>query len=209
MNNRVWLSVWLIPAVCLVMGCSTYRAHYDIGLTSVDRPAEIQEKYGSHDVTQIEETGPDISLFEDGLVKIVWTPTAYDAAFELTNKTDQPIKILWDNAMFIDETGTHHRAVHADVDRSEADEFQEPALVEPNGKYKDAIFPAGSYVYRSGNWHKKPIFPTLSISRQADSMEQEASEYIGKSFQVILPLEVDNTANEYIFTFKVSNVEVN
>lgn len=208
MKTRVSLSGWLVPVVCLVIGCSTYRAHYDIGLTTVDRPAAIMEKYGSHDVTKIEENGPDISSFEDGLVKIVWTPTAYDAAFVLTNKTNQPIRILWDNVVFIDEEGTSHRVVHAGVNHSEADDFQDPVLIKANGKYKDAIFPAGNFVYRSGNWHKDPLFPTLSVSRQANSMEQEASEFIGKSFQIILPLEVDNAANEYVFTFKVSNVEV-
>jgi hypothetical protein len=206
---RVSLRGWLIPAVCLVIGCSTYRADYDIGLTSVDRPAEIQKKYGSYDVTKVKEVGSDISSFEDGLVRIVWTPSAYDAVFILTNKTNQPIKILWDNAVFVDEDGTNHRVVHGDVNHTEASEFQKPALIEPNGTYKDAIFPAGSFVYRSGNWHKKPLFPTISVSRQANSMEEEASEYVGKSFQIILPLEVDNAAHEYIFTFKVSNVEVN
>jgi hypothetical protein len=209
MNHRGCLIIFLVLAAGILWGCSTYRAQYDIGLTVVDRPTVIQEKFGDYDVTLTEETGPDISSFEDGLVKIIWTPTAYDVAFELTNKTDRSIRILWDQAEFIDLEGTSHRVVHADLDQAEADEFQEPAQVEPASTYRDAMFPAGSYVYRSGNWHKKPLLPSMSVSRQASGIEEQASEFVGKSFQIKLPLEVDDTASRYVFTFKVSDVEVN
>ena len=48
-----WAVLWV--AVSMLGACSTYRAHYDIGLMSVERSAQAVEKYGAQDITTFED----------------------------------------------------------------------------------------------------------------------------------------------------------
>ncbi len=200
--------VILWAAVSMLLGCSTYRAHYDIGLMSVERPAQAVEKYGAQDITTFEEKGSDRSFYEDGLVRIVWIPTASEVSFELTNKTEQPLKIIWEEAAFIDDSGESHRVVHSGVDYESVKDPQPSTVINEKGSYADAVFPAGYYHYIGGTLHKDPLYPNVSVSRKGDKLEEKGQSFIGKTFHVLLPLEIDGVVNKYVFSFTVVDVEV-
>ena len=89
-------------------GC-LYQAHYDIGLQEVERPAQAKEKYGEQKITQIEEEGVAKYSFDDQMINIVIYPTHSGIYFTLKNKTSYSIKIIWDEAAFVDENGSSHR----------------------------------------------------------------------------------------------------
>jgi hypothetical protein len=198
----------LLLVAGLVAGCSGYRAQYDIGLITASRPDGAEQLFGKYDIHKVKEDGPDQSFFEDGFVKIVWTPTALEVALELTNKTSNPIKIIWDDAKFIDSEGNQQRAIHSKVKLSEVDKPQEPSIVEQSGSLSDTVIPADNIIYRDARWQKKPMFPNFAVSRKAEHFDDDVQAFVGKSFKVILPLETDGTVHEYSFTFKISDVEV-
>jgi hypothetical protein len=203
--DRIFL---VLAAAVLIAGCSGYRASYDIGLVKAVRPGEAEAQFGTHDIKKVQEDGPDQSFFEDGLVKIVWIPTAEEIAFELTNQTSQSITIRWEDAKFIDDSGSSHRIIRSTVDYAKADEPQEATVVEGDGSLQEAIFPADNLFYSDLRWQRKPIFQTFAMSRKAEHFEEDVQENIGKSFDISLPLEVGGKVHEYIFSFKVANVIV-
>lgn len=208
MRIRADLLLALLLVAGFIAGCSGYTAQYDIGLTKADRPEGAQQLFGNHDILKVEEDGHDLSYFEDGLVKIVWTPTASEVALDLTNKTSNTIKIAWDDAKLIDGQGNQQRVIHSGVKFSEVDKPQEPSLIEPNGSLSDVVFSADNIYYSDARWQKKPMFPTFAVSRNAENFDEDVQANVGKSFKLILPLETDGSVHEYSFTFKISNVEV-
>ncbi len=198
----------LLMAATVIAGCSAYRANYDIGLVKAVRPESAEAQYGKHDIIKVEENGPDQSFFEDGLVKIVWTPTASEVAFELTNRTSRPIKINWEDAKFVDKAGSARRIIHSTVDYAKAGEVQEATVVEGNASLADALFPVDNVFYSDMRWQRKPMFQTFAMSRKAEHFEDDVQKHVGEKFDVTLPLEIGGTVHVYSFTFEVTNVEV-
>jgi hypothetical protein len=208
MRIRIGHMLTMLVVIALFMGCSGYRAQYDIGLIKADRPQGAMQQYGEQDILKVEEDGPDQSYFEDGFVKIMWIPTAEEIALELTNKTAQPIKILWDDAKIIDDKGDQHRIIRSGIEYSKADQALIPSMVEANGTIKEKVFPADNLFYSDARWQRKPMFPNFAVSRKAEHFDENVQEYVGKSFKILLPLETSGTVHEYSFTFAVSSVEV-
>jgi len=40
-------------------------------------------------------------------------------------------------------------------------------------------------------------------------MEKAKSSYVGKTVKVLLPIRIENTNNEYLFSFKIENFKYN
>lgn len=196
--------------VVLLTGCSPFTAYYDIALKRVERPAQAQERYGEQEVTIVAEEGVNKYFFEDEFIKIAWIPTADQLSFVLTNKTNHSIKIIWDEAAFVDENGISHRVIHSGVKYIDRNSTQPPSVVVRNGTVTDLVIPTDNIYYVSGKyggWHVAPLFPKSAVS--AEELRAKAGKYIGKTIQVLLPLQIEEVVNEYIFTFEVKNVEVN
>jgi len=195
--------------MAFLTGCTTYRAYYDIGLTEVERPAQAKQRYGEQKVTQIEEEGVNKYLFEDEMVKIVWIPTSSQVSFILTNKTNHSIKIVWDEAAFVDEKGISHRVMHSGVKYIDRNNPQPPSVVVRNGTITDLVIPTDNVYYVSGKyggWREAPLFPASSVT--AEELRSKAQKYVGKTIQVLLPIQIEDVVNEYIFTFEVKSVNV-
>jgi len=195
--------------MAFLAGCAAFRASYDIRLTEVERPAQAKQRYGEQKITQIEEEGVNKYYFEDEMVKIVWIPTSSHVSFILTNKTNHSIKIVWDEAAFVDENGVSHRVMHSGVKYIDRNNPQPPSVVVRNGTITDLVIPTDNIHYVSGQygyWKKVPLFPVSSVN--AEKLRSRSQIYIGKTIQVLLPLQIEDVVNEYIFTFEINCVTI-
>jgi hypothetical protein len=204
---------WFLPLLFLITGCATYRPVYDISLQSVERPADAKERYGEQVITTMQEKDTLKYSFEDEMVKIIWLPTASSVNFILENKTNHSIKITWDEAAFVDAEGQSHRVIHSGVKYADVSNPQPPSVIIRNSIITDSIIPADNVYYSaSGGWNEKPIFPIKNITGYnpdaVQSLEQATKSYVGKTYEVLLPLQIENTVNEYLFTFQVNDVKV-
>lgn len=176
-----------------------YDVVYDISLQAVERPVDAKTRYGEQIITQVQEEGVLKYCFEDEMVKILWLPTASSVNFLLANKTNHSIKIIWDEAVFIDEEGQNHRIIHSGVKYADRNNPQPPGIVARNTSIVDSVFPVDV----------KPIFPTQYITpEKVQFIEKKVITYIGKGYQVLLPLQIEDVINEYIFSFQVNDVKV-
>jgi len=192
-------------------------ASYDISLISVERPVKAKEKYGEPTIGEMREDKISKYYFEDGMVRIEWRPTPLDIAFLLNNKLDDSVNIIWDEAKFFDEEGYAHGVIHSGISYDERYHSRPPAAVTRKGSLKDFIYPA-DYVQKAENyssrsrtraneWEKRTILPD-QMRAAADELKAKAEPLVGKTLQVLLPLQVENVRYNYLFTFKINKVSI-
>jgi len=192
--------------------CAAHQVHYDIdydiGLTQVEHSADTEKRYGKQKIIKIEEKDIYKCYFEDNIIKIVWAPSAYEFAFILTNKSKHSIKIIWDEAAFVDENGVAHRVMHTGVRYIDRDNPKPPTTVPSGSTIIDYILPT-DYVYWDHwdeRWQSQPLLPVSDVNKE--ELFSRASKYIGKVYKVLLPLATEGITNEYVFTFKVLDVKI-
>ena len=200
----------------LVSGCMTSsykyieepRGFYTLELEEVVRPENVIEQFGNPTIINSKEKKKDNIFFEnsyeDNLIKIVWTVTNVQFNFILENKSEHTVKIIWDDAVYIDITGTSQKVMHSGVKYTDRNNSQIPTVVIKNVKIEDLVSPTNNVYYRSGKyggWTTSALF-----LRQASTKEiliKLTGMYFGKTVKVVLPLQVQDVVYNYSFIFKV------
>jgi hypothetical protein len=204
------LSIIVFLFVAVPLGCATMpTVRYDIGLAAVKRPENAKGRYGEQKIATLQEEDSTKYSFEDDLIRIVWMATPQQFVFDLTNKTNHSIKIIWDKSVYVDENGNSKRVMHSGVEYTDRNNPQPTTTVVRGATVSDLIFPAENVDWVGGpygGWQIKPLFPTSSMSGTPEDLLAKAKKYVGKSFQVLLPLEIEQAVKEYIFVFKVNDV---
>ena len=207
-KSVIFISVATILAFTGCVGMLK-TANYDIGMEEVERPSNSNERYADAEI--IKQDSADISkyVYADSLISITWIPTASKFGFQLENKSEFSMKIIWDEAVFVNSNGESMRVMHSGVKYIDRNSPQPPTVIVRGGKVSDIIIPTDNVYYVSGQyggWREKGIFEPYSEF----SIEKlkPAKNHIGKKVQVLLPLDIKGTVNEYIFTFKVNDVEL-
>lgn len=192
-----------------LFGCAMLRLHqlsYSISLVQVERPSEAKERYGEQKIFKTEEEGYNYA-FEDDMIKILWLPTSSKMGFLLNNKTDHTIKIMWDEGAYVDENGRSHRIMHSGIKYSEREQAQPPSVIVRKGSLSDVIIPTDYVVFEYSKWEEKPILLDNQMGGDFKKLLENSKKYIGKTIQVLLPIQIEDTTNDYIFTFKVNDVK--
>lgn len=211
----------LLCALLVLAGCSTVR--YNIALQNVESPMiknvapvikeniEKKERIDSHGEKHLDSTYT--YAYSDDNINIVFTPTNYDIGFDIQNKTDDSIKIIWDDAAFVDTTGNSHKVMHKGVKYIDRNASWPPSIVVKQQRLSDVIVPTDYIEWTGQDWKGTSYLPTVA-PKSADgftkdpTIEDLARQYIGKKVQVLLPLQINNQLNNYIFTFEVKNFEI-
>lgn len=225
--------IFAIPLFFLV-GCSpAYKstksesttvcgADYTFSFAKVDRPEKASQRYGVQRIETMTLGKSTWFVFEDGLVRIRWIVSGSQISFSVLNKTDHSIKIPWDEAAYIDENGSSHRVMHSGAKYTKRQQPQAPSLIGRKASIEDFVFPT-DYVYwkegrqdSSGEWREHSLLPWIEFVHQSGYLTSDFSSFeafdvaakskVGKSIQVLLPFQIDDVMNEYIFSFKVESV---
>jgi hypothetical protein len=189
------------------------NASYDISLISVEKCIRTKKTCEEQSVEAVREEGMSKFYFEDEMVRIKWFPKPDDIVFVANNKMDRPERIVWDEARLMDEKGVSHRLIHSGIGYEERNDPQQAMVIAARGNIEDFVHPA-DYFQREkwsskqqGYWRRAPFMPT-QIKGTAEELRTKAEPFVGKTFQVILALQVDDVQNDYVCTFKINNVDV-
>ena len=221
----------LLPAICLLLipGCTPPAGHlffadYDFSLVKVERLERGLRLLGPQDMDTLSTNTQYQFQFDDDLVVALCSVNTSGIGFSLQNKTDHSMKVLWDEAAFVDEYGRCHRIMHSGVKYTDKEMAQPASVIVRKGIIEDKIFPT-DYIYWSegsqysaGRWEKKPLFldmayrglgpssfpPRMSFA-EFDSMTKSK---IGNVVQVLLPLQIEDVIDNYIFSFRIDSVKV-
>jgi hypothetical protein len=198
--------IYIAFIATMFTSCMTYQGFYNVGLQEVERPENAKERYGESKIVNFEEEGKTKYSYEDDMIKIVWLPLSTQFGFTLKNKTDHSIKIIWDEAVYVDQNGSSGRVMHSGVKYIDRSNPQPPTVIVKNANIDDMIVPTDNIYYVSGQyggWRTKPMFPNRASTQE--ELNTLTQKYIGKEVKVLLPLKIQETINEYIFTFKVED----
>ncbi len=187
-------------------GCMTYTGIYTVGLQEVESPENIKEQFGETKVVNFQDQGVTKYSYEDGIIKIVWLPLSTQFSFSLTNKSDHSIRIIWDEVAYVNENGLSQRVFHSGVKYTDRNNSQPPTIIVKGASIDDLIMPTDNVYFVSGQyggWQELPLFKNRAST--PEELNTLKSSYVGKVVKILLPIKIEETTNEYLFTFKIED----
>ena len=123
--------------------------------------------------------------------------------FALKNNTRGNIKVVWDNAAYVDANGRTERIMHAGVKYADRNESQPSSVVPAGAVLDDAVIPVGVVGYSQySGWYEGTMFGFSQTDRKLAEAQKEKT--FGKNIKVLLPIEIDGIITEYTFSFIVN-----
>jgi hypothetical protein len=184
----------LSAIIIFIASCASSSYFCNFTLLDVQRPAVAAEKYGPVTIAKDPDTLSIKYRFADSLFDAVFFIGEYQFEFTLKNKTDRPVKILWEKSAYVNPRGEPKRVIHRGVSYPQKSVMQMPTTVARGETVSEIMLPSehvNVYLYGSGGWS---LYPLLS---QSDT---------GKNVSVVLALEINGVVNEYVFKMKINAV---
>lgn len=159
-----------VVALALCGGCATKRP--GLSLSEAKPVGSLEDK-----------------VYQDDRIRVEFNEVDYNLNLVLTNKTGNPVRILWNDASFVDEFGVSHRVMHASQGLSEPNQTQQATAIAPGAKLRDGLSPIDY-----AKW-----------SRRGAKQEREmlSKRSLGKKVGLLLPVEFTDGKRDYFFQFFV------
>lgn len=171
------------------------NGHYVSVLNSVEKPANPEIRYGETSV--ITDGGITRFSYADNFIDIVLLGEDRQFSFILKNVSDNSIKLIWDDAVFVDFDGATSKIMHKGIKYSQREAGQPATTIIKGAKIEDIII-ANNNVYfcdnpRVNDWLTRSMYPS------------EKGLNPGQ-LKIMLPIQIKNIVNEYIFIFDIKFV---
>ena len=184
--------------VMVVMSsCTSYTATYSIPLTTVNPPKN--EVIQQVNIEKFTDGNLNKYRFEDKKIKAIMYITAKRICFDLTNKTENTAKIMWDEAAIVDYTGSTQRVTHIGVRFMDRDSPKPPTSIPAGTQLHEEVTPISNIYLDRLQWKEAGLFPMFYKSKD----EKEAKQYEGKTMKLLLPIDFAGVKNEYLFEFVI------
>jgi hypothetical protein len=174
---------------------------YRFGLVEVVQPTDTGERYSPRQDTV--QDGMSRYVFEDPLVHMIWVVTNQQMRFELVNKGDHTLHIIWDEAAYVGPGGLASRVMRQGVRFADRNASQPPTVVPRGSRVQEVVIPTDLVLYD----HDWQIGSQVKPVNLAEGTAEEAAANLGKQVSVLLPLEVQGVVNEYQFIFEIDFVK--
>jgi hypothetical protein len=137
--------------------------------------------------------------FEDASLQATFGVTRQAVQFTILNKTNGPVKIDWNQVSFIDGESNSHPVTHQGVKYTDAAATKPPSVIPPSAKFSDTIVPANNVHFSSGEYGGWSTTDILTGTPLATTLK-------GKTISVYMPLELNGTQRNYLFSFEITDV---
>lgn len=162
-------------------------------LSKIIKPSNSNIRYGKTK----EVKDDDVTMFSyiDNIIDITIVASNQQFSFILKNLSPNSIKIIWDEAAIIDINGSTSKVMHSGTKYSERNASQSPTTIISNAKIEDIACPTDKARYSDyyNTWVN-------------DSMFLNDKSMKGKQLKLMLPIQIKNVINEYIFVFDIDYV---
>lgn len=190
--------------------CGTFKSYvasYSVGLTSVESPTDAKQQFGETKVVNFNEDGVSKYRFEDDYIETVWYVGSKQFNFTLKNKSGHTLKINWDDVSYVDTKGQVGRVMHSGVKYTERNNSQPATTVPKGATISDLLLPTDNVYYVSGQyggWRESYLIPCIYQTKEA--LDSSASDYVGKTMTIMMPIMIENVQNDYTFTFNIDEL---
>jgi len=227
----------LATVLSILSGCAYHsrstahypKVEYDIVLHAVERPADVQERWGNYVVEPVVDE-VDKYLYEDDLIRAVIA--VLDSAFylRLENKTNHTVRVLWDDAAYIDPSGQSNRVVKGSIIIRDRFGPQTPSVIPKGTRIEESVIPIDRITEKGDSL---PLLPggrgtyftefaaratpeqskrdaESAVQKRIDSYATETMESVRtvQRMALLIPLEIQSVVNEYTFSFRINNATV-
>ena len=167
--------------------------HYVSVLSKVEKPSNSAIRYGN--TTTVQDKNVTRYSYIDNIIDILILGGSKQFDFVLKNISDNSIKIIWNEAAFIDFDGTTSKIMHSGTKYSQREADQPATTIIKGAKIEDLAAPNCNVRYseKLKDWIIDPMYP----SKPALSPGQ---------LKLMLPIQIRDVINEYIFIFDVNYI---
>ena len=156
----------------------------DDSLVSVEKPENEAVQYGKTNV--ITEDGISKYSYIDNYVGIIIFHDKEQFVFSIHNLSDNTLKVIWDEAAYVDANGSTSKVIHSGVKYNERENSQTPSIIVKGAKITDIAVPVNNIEHNEIlGWFSKPLY-------------QPAQE---GNIALLLPFQIKGVTNEYLFVF--------
>ena len=160
--------------------------NYIVTLKKVEKPTNVAIRYGK--TKSITDEGVNKYSYTDNILSLLIFATQKGFSFSLENLSSSTIKIIWDEAVFVDVDGSTSKVMHNGVKYMERESSQQPSVIIKASKIEDIAIPT-SKVYYSDGWYTKNLCSNVDRTKE------------GQKLKLMLPIQIKEVINEYIFEF--------
>lgn len=168
---------------------------YVAKLSSVEKPSNPKIRYGEKSLSS-QDNGVSKFLYEDNVISIIIFATPSQFSFELKNVSDNTLKIIWDEAVIVDVEGSSNKVMHKGIKYSARNESQPASTIIKGSSLDDLAAPTDKVYYSEylKEWMNGSMFPS-------------EPELTNKKLTLMLPIQIKDVINEYIFVFDLEYVK--
>lgn len=150
--------------------------------------------------------------YEDKNVKMTYQPVTIATGVPLTieNKSDKPIKVVWDESSFLNESGNSERIMHDGVKFNDRNSPMVPTVIPPHGRINDAVTPTSRAHFDSSEygvpglgWLLNPLCGQIDKAGYIEPQEKD-DECVGKTFGLFITYEIDGKKTPVTLKYKYS-----
>lgn len=208
------MRTFLLVLLLATSGCVSYtRLFPTASLVEVVRPASARERYGEQVLARVtNDSGVTQYTFEDQMVRAAFVVEPTQVHFELTNKTEYSIRIIWDEVTMVLPDGRPSPVMHAGVKYTECRNSKTPSVIPKGVTITDVALPCSNVSFSYSSWTEAPLlsgFETSMIEPVADStIDRIRRTFTGQELSLLMPLQIEGVTNEYTFRFVVDSIKV-
>lgn len=163
-------------------------------LTKVEKPSNSAVRYGK--TTSV--TDKDITKYSyvDNFIDIMIFAGSTQFNFVLKNVSDNTLKVVWNEAVFVDVDGSTSKIMHTGIKYSQREADQPASTIIKGAKLEDLAAPTDKVYYSDflKEWTSESLY--VNASKKLE----------GQTIKLMLPIQVKDVVNEYIFEFTLSYV---
>lgn len=162
-----------------------------VGCGGIDLTMELLEP---------ESKEENIAWFEDDDIKIIFYPEiGFDLEgiiFNLENKTNSNIEIIWDEIVIIDQDNTPYNVFHEGIKYINKESSMKNTMLPPGTQKTDTIIPVDKVYWNGDYWDNDGI---------TDRSNMDIGDYV--DIKLILPLLINEEKHSYEFKFRVIKIK--
>lgn len=144
-------------------------------------------------------------LVEDKNISIKYEPDIVEAGnnIQITNKSNKPVKIIWDDSVYISPSNTTEKIFHAGVKLIDRAQSQPSSIIPPTSMIQDTIIPINSANFGSTGWEYIPLCGIKSLAMHTLDDEQ----CLNKEFSFFITYESEGKRNNLSYKYKYISKE--
>lgn len=173
--------------------------------------------------------------YADSVVEIRTAMLADRVALRITNLTDEPLTIVWEDARYTDFDGETTTVSRAEGKRAKGAvpvaqrAVEPPTVIGPHRTFVGAVLPDsrvvhypghdGPFGWRSGGWGNAPLMTVWSTTvtgvpgspdaeRQREAFVSDVRDMMGKRIGIMIPLRSGEVSRDYTLWFAVRGASI-